>query len=81
MTDANFTELRLNLQFKNKIIHTGQKSHGTKVIMIYKYRNFFNYMLAPTSFYIFYICQIFHNLGEINGVSFHCDKEYGELFF
>lgn len=79
----DFTKLRLNLGFKNKITHTGQKKNGTKVVMIYKYHFKISYIVAATSFYIFLICWIFQNLSEKKkkGVSFHCGKEYGEPFF
>lgn len=43
--------------------------------------------MAPTFFFFlsFSISWIFQDVGgkksEINGVSFHCDKEYGDPFF
>lgn len=55
----DFTKLRLNLGFKTKVTHTGQKKIGTKVVMIYRYHFKISYIVAPTSFYVFLICWIF----------------------
>lgn len=51
--------------------------------MICKHHLNISYLLASTSFCLLHLLEFSNSRrkNEINGVSFHCDKKYGEHFF